>query len=184
MGKTDNIVEENNRRLKLLYIDSHKWLISAAFNITKDRDEAAELVGELYLYLSERINPSIWYKDSFNLKYLHTFLKSRNLNKIKFNKRYTDFCEETYDDIDDEYDTEFDNKMEVAYESIVSELKELERSPRLWAPARLTEMYLFDEDMTLERLATNIKISKSTAFLNVKKIKKHLKDKIDNPFKK
>jgi hypothetical protein len=36
--------------------------------------------------------------------------------------------------------------------------------------------------MTLDGLANNIKISKSTAFLNVKKIKVHLKNKLDNPF--
>jgi len=42
-------------------------------------------------------------------------------------------------------------------------------------------MYHFS-DMTLETLSKEIGISKSTSFINVKKIKNHLKEKIDNPF--
>jgi DNA-directed RNA polymerase specialized sigma24 family protein len=182
MVKANNI-EENDKRLKVLYTESHKWLLSAAYNITKDKDEGSELVAELYLYLTEKVNPEIWYSESFNLKYLHTFLKTRYLNKIKYNSRYAVFCEEIYDNEEDIYDEEYDSKLESAYNSVVDELKLLERSPKMWAPARITELYLFDSEMTLEKLAANIKISKSTAFLNVKKIKKYLKDKIENPFK-
>jgi predicted DNA binding protein len=36
--------------------------------------------------------------------------------------------------------------------------------------------------MTMETLADKIGISKSTCFLNIKRIKNHLKDNIDNPF--
>ena len=43
-------------------------------------------------------------------------------------------------------------------------------------------MYAFC-NVTMDELSNNIGISKSTTFLNIKKIKQHLKSKIDNPFK-
>jgi DNA-directed RNA polymerase specialized sigma24 family protein len=173
-----NIGDENIKRLETLYKNSHKWLMAAAFNITKDKDVAEELVSELYLYLSEKPNPDIWYSDSFNLMYLHSFLKTRNLNKIKYNKRYSDFDEVIYDEVDSEYDIEKDLEIQRRYDRVIEEFKLLERNPKLWAAAKITEMYLLDEEMTLEGLANKIRISKSTAFLNVKKIKTYLKTKI------
>jgi predicted transcriptional regulator len=44
-------------------------------------------------------------------------------------------------------------------------------------------MYAFDKEMTFEKLASELKLSKSTVYLNCKKVKKHLKDNLDNPFK-
>ena len=41
--------EETNKRLELLHNKSYKWLMSVAFNTSKDRDIAEELVAELYL---------------------------------------------------------------------------------------------------------------------------------------
>ena len=43
-------------------------------------------------------------------------------------------------------------------------------------------MYI-NSDYTLDSLAKELNLSKSTIFLAVKKIKTHLKQKIDNPFK-
>ena len=65
---------------------------------------------------------------------------------------------------------------------MLTELKELSRT-RLWAPARLFELYQFSEGMTLDKLAKEIGICRSTAFGNTKKIKLHLREKITNPFK-
>jgi hypothetical protein len=44
-------------------------------------------------------------------------------------------------------------------------------------------MYFFS-DKTLEGLSNDVGISKSTTFLHVKKIKKHIRATIPNPFKK
>ena len=51
----------------------------------------------------------------------------------------------------------------------------------MWSSAKIYELYTFG-DKTMEKLSDEIGISKSTTFLNVKKIKKHLKDNIKNPF--
>ena len=52
----------------------------------------------------------------------------------------------------------------------------------MWSSAKLYELYAFS-DLTMEELSSEVGISKSTTFLNIKKIKLYLKDKIDNPFK-
>lgn len=172
---------ENTKRLETLYKQSHNWLTAVAFNLSKDTNIAEELVGELYLYLGEKCNPSLWYLNSFNLMYCHSFIRSRFFNKIKSDKRKTQWTSAN-DDIVEEYDTEWDERLEVAYNDIVAELKNMERT-RGWASSKLYQLYAFDKDMTLERLASEIGISKSTAFLQTKKAKVHLRTVIKNPFK-
>jgi DNA-directed RNA polymerase specialized sigma24 family protein len=172
---------ENNKRLDILYRKSHGWLSAVAFNLSKDKEVADELVGELYLYLAEKCNPSIWYLDSFNLMYCHSFIRSRFFNKTKTDKRRADL-DDDYDVIEEEYNTAKDEQLEKTYDDMVEELKRLEKT-KLWAPAKLAQMYFFS-DKTLEGLSNEIGISKSTTFLHVKKIKKHIRENLDNPFKK
>lgn len=175
---------ENNRRLDTLFRESHNWLISVAFNLCKDKEVADELIQELYLYLAEKKNPSLWFGDSpgsFNLMYCHSFIRSRFFNKTKVDKRRADL-DDDYDTIEEEYDVDKDERLETAYEDMVEELKRLEKT-KLWAPSKLAQMYFFS-DKTLEGLSNDVGISKSTTFLHVKKIKKHIRATIPNPFKK
>ena len=174
--------EETNKRLELLYIKSHKWLMSVAFNTSKDRDIAEELVAELYLYLAERPNPAIWFNDTFNLMYARSFIQTRFINRKKVDNRTTMISDE-YDKEDTPYDEDKDQLWEMTHNMVIEELKRMEYT-RQWAPSKLAQMYFFNEGMTLEKLASEIRISKSTAFLNVKKVKKHLKEVIPNPFQK
>ena len=175
---------ENRERLDYLCRHSHKWLLGAAFKVCKNLDTANELVAELYLYLADRINPAIWYDEgdirSFNLQYCRSFLISRNLNRVKRDGK-TETIGDNSNDIDTEYDYEWDEKIERTHAAVTDELKRLERT-RLWAPAKLAGLYFF-EDYTLEGLAKEIRISKSATFLNIKKIKGHLRNRIENPFK-
>jgi DNA-directed RNA polymerase specialized sigma24 family protein len=178
-----NSGEENNRRLKNLYTESHSWLMAAAYNITKDKNMAEELISDLYLYLAEKVNPSIWWGDnSMNLMYCHSFIKTRYINKIKAGKRMSTISPH-YDVVEDEYDVEFDKDLENAYNGVIEELKAMERT-KLWPASKLYQMYVFTEGMTLEKLSNEIHISKSTSFLQVRKCKKHLRETIANPFKK
>ena len=77
---------------------------------------------------------------------------------------------------------EYDLKLQTAYSEVVKELGEMKKQ-KGWSAAMLAEMYWFS-DTTFEDLAKQIKISKSTAFLNVRKVKEKLRDKLDNPFDK
>ena len=177
----NKIKTENNKRLDVLFRKSHGWLSAVSFNLSKDKEVADELVGELYLYLAEKCNPALWYLDSFNLMYCHAFLNSRFLNRIKAAKRNVPLSD-SYDDVENEYDVDADERVEDVYNQMVDELKRLERT-KLWAPSKIYQLYAFDKEMTFEKLASELKLSKSTVYLNCKKIKKHLKDNLDNPFK-
>jgi len=171
---------ENNKRLETLHKQSHKWLIAVAFNLSKNMETAEELVCELYLYLAEKCNPALWYLNSFNLMYAHSFLRSRFFNKIKSDKRKVEFTSDN-DDVVEEYDIDTDEKLEMAYNDVVDELKNMERTKK-WASSKLYQLYAFDKEMTLEKLASEIGISKSTAFLQTKKAKVHLRTVVKNPF--
>lgn len=173
---------ENNERLEILYKQHHNWLIACARNISKNRDTAEDLVSELYIYLGEKVNPSTWYLNSFNLQYCYSFLKTRFINRIKIDNRTTSLSD-SWDTTDSEYNTEFDEALDKAYEEVINELKEMEKT-RTWASSKLAQLYYFNDDMTLEKLASEIGICKSTAFTNIKKAKLLVRDKVKNPFRK
>ena len=170
---------EINQRLDVLYRKHHSWLTAVAYNLCKNVDTANDLVGELYIYLGEKKNPKLYYLDSFNLKYCQLFLSSRFINKVNRDKKMV-MTESFKDSMDEEYDYDGDNRLEDTWNELLGELDELKTS-KMWSSAKLYEMYQF-EDMTMEELSKKIGISKSTTFLNIKKVREHLRDNINNPF--
>ena len=170
---------ENNKRLDTLHRCHHKWLLGAGFNITKNLETTKELISELYLYLANKPNPSLWYDSSFNLVYCRSFLHSRFINKVKRDKKSVSVKYYT-DREDEEYDIEWDNRMEQAHQDVLTELNRLQGTKH-WPGSKLSQLYFFGE-FTLDGLAKEIGISKSTVFLQVKKIKGLLKENIDSPF--
>ena len=84
------------------------------------------------------------------------------------------------DDMDSEYDIDGDNRLEGSWNELKDELSRLKKG-NMWSSAQLYEMYQF-ENLTMEELSKRIGISKSTTFLNIKKIKEHLRNTINNPF--
>jgi hypothetical protein len=103
------------------------------------------------------------------------------MNKVKKLNRTT-LVEQMPDrEEDEEYDIEYDLRLQQAHEEVVRELKKLEVT-RMWPQGRIFELYWMS-DKTLDTVAKDIKISKSTTFLAVKKVRKYLKEVIDNPFK-
>jgi hypothetical protein len=172
---------ECERRLIGLFNESNSWLISSAKKITKNREEAEDLVQELFIYLHEKCNPKLfWGENTYNLFYCSKFLHSRFINKTKKLNRTT-YVEEVYDTQEDiPYDEEKDLQIQRAHEQILSELKQLEKT-KMWASSKIFQLYWMS-DNTLDEVAHNIGISKSTTFLAVKKIRKYLEQVIDNPF--
>lgn len=173
---------ENTKRLEVLYRESHQWLLAATFNIVKDREVAEDLVGELYVYLGERVNPALWWGNSFNVMYAYAFIKSRFLNKVKRDKKITYQPDTETDTPDNEYDIDSDERIDKAYNEVIDELKNMERT-KLWPASKLAQLYFFNDKMTLEKLSAEIKICKSTSFTQIKRAKKHLRETIDNPFR-
>ena len=172
---------ECERRLVGLYNESNNWLVSAAKKITKNREEAEDLVQELYIYLHEKCNSKLFWGDAtYNLFYCNKFLHSRFMNKTKKLNRTT-YVEEVYDIQQDiPYDEEYDLKLQTAHEKVVNELSQLAKT-RMWPQAKIFELYWMSDD-TLDEVARKIKISKSTTFLAVKKVRKYLEQVIENPF--
>lgn len=176
-----NETKELRKRMEILHKKHYIWLIQSATNITRSREEAEDLVGDLMVYLIEKGNRTIYYKDSFNLMYCYRFLQTRWVNKInKKNKLKVD--ELTYRmDIEDEvYPIEQDQKIMETFDSVQKELERLTKT-RMWPKAKLFQLYYENEDTMIE-IAEKIGISKSTTFISIKKIREHLKQQIQNPF--
>ena len=172
---------ECERRLVGLFNESNNWLISSAKKITKNREEAEDLVQELFIYLHEKCNPKLfWGENTYNLFYCNKFLHSRFMNKTKKLNRTT-YVEEVYDtQLDVPYDEEYDLRLQQAHEEVLDEIKRLKRT-KSFASAMIWEMYWMSDD-TLDEVAKKINISKSTTFLAVKNVRKYLEQVIENPF--
>jgi DNA-directed RNA polymerase specialized sigma24 family protein len=173
-------MSENGKRLETLFLKHHTWLMQVSYNISKDMEVAEDLVGQLYIYLGEKENDKLYFADSFNLMYCRAFINSRFLNKTKRDKKVTYVEEYDTDDKDEVYDTDYDKKLETTYDSVISKLEGF-KNTKMWASAQIARMYWFN-DYTLDEVAEEIGISKSTVFLSVKKIKQLLKETTENPF--
>lgn len=169
-------------RLDILHRKHYIWLLQSATNITKNREEAEDLIGDLYIYLADKGNPKIYYNDSFNLMYAYRFLQTRWVNKINQNKKFkvTSLSYE-FDCEEEIYPIEQDNRIMKAFDEVERELEYLSKT-RMWPKAKLFELYYCNDD-TMVEVANKIGISKSTTFISIKKIREHLKSIIDNPFK-
>lgn len=181
MLTTGSIDLECERRLTNLYTQSHNWLLQVAYKVTKHREQSEDIVSELYEYLHNKKNPALfWGKDSYNLLYCSKFIKHRYINKTKKSNRII-HCESPGEAlIDSEYDCEMDLEIQKAHDDVIRELKRLSTT-RMWPQAKIFELYWMSDD-TLDEVANKIRISKSTTFLAVKKIRNYLKEVINNPF--
>ena len=179
---TGSIEQQCNKRLENLYRESHTWLLQVSYNICKNTHEAEELCSDLYVYLAKKCRPQIWYKNSYNLIYCMKFIKHRWINRVGKLNRYNHIDNiSILDKEDTDYNYERDEKVMEAYSDVLTELKRLEVT-KLWPQAKLYSIYWMS-DKTLNEVAKDIGISKSTTFLAIKKIRKHMKEIIDNPFK-
>lgn len=174
------ISNDTIKRLDVLHRKHYQWLYSVGFKISKSQITTEDLIQELYIYLLERDDKELYYEDSFNLQYCRTFILSRFYNLVKVENRW-DTISDDYDEEETPYNEEFDMKVEKAYNDLIKELEGMKKM-KGWSSAMLAELYWFG-NMTFEELASEIGISKSTAFLNVRKVKERLKEKLNNPFK-
>jgi DNA-directed RNA polymerase specialized sigma24 family protein len=175
--------KENSKRLDVLFRKHNDWLRAYTYNLTKNADMVDELVSELYLYLGEKGSEKLYYRDGgFNLGYCTAFIKSRFYNECKVNKRYSDY--EPDENIPQtEYNEEYDKSIDKTYDGIKTFLKS-KQSENDWASAKMAELYYFGKGFTIESLAKEVGVSKSTVFLHIKAMRKEIKKNIDNPFNK
>jgi RNA polymerase sigma factor (sigma-70 family) len=163
-------------------VDSNHWLIKHASKITKSKEEGEDLVQELYEYLHKKCNPKIFWGTAYNMFYCYRFLESRWINKTKKLNRVV-YKEEMPEEVmEEEYDIDRDLELQTAHEEVMQELQKL-KVTRMWPQAKIFELYWMS-DKTLDEVARDTKISKSTVFLSVKKVRKYLESTLDNPFNK
>jgi hypothetical protein len=104
------------------------------------------------------------------------------MNKVtKLNRTSYGFSETSIDIEESEYDIEKDIALEKAHKEVMQMVKSLAITKH-WPQARIWELYWCSED-TLDEVAKKTKLSKSTIFLAVKKVRKMLAQTIENPFK-
>jgi RNA polymerase sigma factor (sigma-70 family) len=178
---TGSLCLECEERLSNLFIESHGWLVKHAKKLTKSQEESEDLVSDLYEYLHKKCNPKIFWGTAYHMYYCYRFLESRWINKTKKLNRIVYQEEIITEDVVDEYDIELDQTLENAHKEVIDELQKLSGT-KMWAPAKIFELYWMS-DKTLDEVANDIKISKSTVFLSVKKIRKYMETTLNNPFK-
>lgn len=171
--------KESRKRLNVLFRKHHQWLFSVAFKVSKDTQISEDLIQELYMYLAERDDEKLYYKDSYNLQYCRAFILSRFYNLKKVEGRWLPLFD-NWDSEDTPYDVEWDKKLEDSYKQVVDELDSMKKR-KGWSSAMLFEMYYFS-DKTFAEMSKDLGISKSTSFLNVRKVKQILKERLNNPF--
>jgi hypothetical protein len=174
------VSNESRVRLDILHRKHYNWLFSCGFKISKSKPITEDLIQELYIYLAERDCEELYYEDSYNLQYCRAFIISRFYNLTKVEGRWSPLADD-YEKEETPYDMEWDMKLQNSYDDVLKELSNMKKQ-KGWSSAMLAEMYWFS-NMTFDELSKEIKISKSTAFLNVRKVKERLRDKLDNPFK-
>lgn len=175
--------QELRARVEVLYKKHYIWLLQSSKNITRNKLEAEDLIGDLMIYLLEKGTPKIYYKDSINTMYCYRFLQTRWVNKIvKKNKlKIKDSLTPLhYEVLDEIYSVEEDERIMEAFDSVQIELERLSKT-RDWPKAKLFSLY-YDSDDTMLQVANKIGICKSTMFINIKRIREHLKETCPNPF--
>ena len=170
---------EIQTRLGVLYTKHDDWLQAVSYNLSNNKTVAEDLVQDLYLYLGEKQNVKLFFNDSFNLLYCHNFLRSRWINLVKRENKKI-YPTKWKESEDTPYDNESDTNTQELFDNIKKEVDYLQ-STSMWSSAKIYELYTFG-DKTMEELSKEIGISKSTTFLNVKKVKQHIRNKFKDKY--
>lgn len=149
-------------------------MIQVAFNLTQDRDNADDLVQEVYYYIMQMKDVNkIRYNNTVNLYYIYKTLKSKFLNSIKQSKKVTFLpIEEDFLEIQElEYNLESDEE----FERLLEITKKLLKDDVHWFDAKLLETYI-NENHSIASLHTSTGISKSSIWTSLNKTKTFIKD--------
>lgn len=164
----------NNTQVEALYRKSNDWLLKCAYNFTRDREEAEELVQEVYLYLLQMENiEKIKFGNALNLLYIYRIIKSKYLSGLNKNKttQLLDDAEITSEEYDYLADEEFERVLGIVNYELGNE------SDVPWFDKRLLNVYL-TEGHSLTSLSKATKISRSACWNSINKTKKYLKNKV------
>lgn len=163
----------NSELVMHTYKKHHTWLSQVAYNFTSNKDNAEELVQDLYLRLMEMkdIN-KIMYNNDVNLFYLYKMVKSIYLNGLKRLKPSLPLDDDLYELPADSYDYGADNAFEQMVQLTNQALDEFN-----WFDSHLLRVYL-DEGHSIQSLHKATTISASTIWSSQQKTKKYVREYI------
>ena len=163
----------NSQLVEYTYKKHHTWLSQVAYNFTKSKDKAEELVQDLYLKLMEYKDISkIMYNNDINLFYLYKMLRSNFINANKKQINHLPIDDDLVNLPADSYDYAADNDFETMVLLTNKALDEFN-----WFDSHLLRVYL-DEGHSIQSLHKATTISASTIWSSQQKTKKYVREYI------
>ena len=160
-------------QLEKVFDDHSKWIKTVkGFGATKE--DAEDIVGEMYLTIGKMINKGldISYKDEVNYYYIYIALKTRFINMIKKKNKYP-----TVEILDDK---NIDESESVNYEEaqiiLEAELDLMMLDKKTWYNAKVFKM--IQEGSSLVQLSELTGISYHSLYHTYRNTKNKLKEKI------
>ena len=164
---------DNSQLVDHTYRKHNQWLTQCAYNFTKSKDKANDLVQDLYLKLMELSDvKKIMYNNDVNLFYLYKMLRSIYLNGNKKSTSTLPIDDDLLNIQADEYSYEADNDFEKQLALANEALDELH-----WFDAKLLRVYL-EDNHSIQSLHDATGISNSTIWTSMKKTKAYVREHI------
>jgi DNA-directed RNA polymerase specialized sigma24 family protein len=164
----------NSELVEHTYKKHHNWLSQVAYNFTKNKDNAEELVQNLYLKLMELKDVNkILYNNDINLFYTYKMLRSIYLNGLKKQTPTLPLDDDLYNLPTDSYSYEADNMFEKMIELANEALDKA-----YWFDAQLLRTYI-EEEHSIQSLHDATGISNSTIFTSMKKTKLYIREYVN-----
>ena len=167
----------NSDRVAALYNKHHSWLIACAFNLTGNKEEAENLIQDVYVQLLEMqdLEKIIYNTTDLNLFYLYKIIKSKFLNNIKAAQKLNKVAlrpELADTKAEEEYSEEEDENTE----KLLLLVNETLSGSMHWFDSKLFTTYI-DDDHSIQSLSIATKISKNAIFTSLRKTKTLIKNK-------
>ena len=167
----------NAQRVELVYKKHNNWLLACAYNLTQNKEEAEELVQELYLKLMEmeNLHKIVYNETDLNLFYLYKILKSSFLNNVKSaqKRNLTALKDDAVSNIAEE---EYDDQRDQNTEELLLLVEQTLSGSMTWFDSKLFITYL-EENHSIQSLHNATKISKNAIFTSLRKTKTLIKQR-------
>ena len=168
---------DKNKLIEDFIKNHNSWLYAVCFNLTKDRNDADDLLQETYTRLLElpeaKIEAIRFGENDLNTYFMYRMIKNYFINQTKSKKEsYTDT--EVYgNDADNDTNLQFEDDYDALMGKIEGELDSMEKDSSKWFDARLLKVYL-EEGHSIDSLAKQTNISRSTIFTSLKRVRTYL----------
>lgn len=165
---------DNNQLVQHTYKKHHNWLSQVAYNFTQNKDNADELIQELYLKMMEMADcKKIMYNNDVNLFYLYKMVRSIHLNGLKKQTNHLQIDDDLVNLPADSYSVDADNEFERVLELTNEALDSIH-----WFESKLLRVYL-EDNHSIQSLHNATGISNSTIFTSMKKTKQYVRDYVN-----